>query len=240
MDDGRAVRRLDRRVHGALEHQACRARAAARRSSPRSCGLRRRVPGTRRVPGRAVALGDRSRLAPVAHGGRRRRATGCSTRRASASSSTSATCTSARSTSSRTEGCIPATRFRCGTGWTRSSPGSRGSIPSVVMRHEPSLLAPIACRRGVRGGRRRLPARAGGGRSRSRRSRSSASRPATAARTRCSRCRQRGAADPRAGRDRAVLHAPGAAPGRACAVVRSARARPPLVRALHARSRSSC
>ncbi len=40
------------------------------------------------------------------------------------------TCTCARSTSSRTAGCIPATRSRSGTSSSRSSRGSRASIPA--------------------------------------------------------------------------------------------------------------
>ena len=49
------------------------------------------------------------------------------------------------STSSRTAACTPATRSRSGTGSSRSSRGSRASTPAIVVRHEPSLLAPLAC-----------------------------------------------------------------------------------------------
>ena len=67
-----------------------------------------------------------------------------------------------------------------------------GLDPEQVVRHEPSLLAPLACVLVVRGGRRGLRLARGRGSPCSRRSsRSSASGRATAARSRRSRCRRR-------------------------------------------------
>ena len=64
-----------------------------------------------------------------------------------------------------------------------------GLDPDVVVRHEPSLLAPIACAVAWEAGVAVFGSRARrASRSWSRRSRSSASARATAARTRCSRC----------------------------------------------------
>ena len=121
-------------------------------------GSKARVPGTRRRTWFAVVARRRrrARLAPLARRRAPSSATASSTRRACASSSTSATCTCARSTSSRTAGCTPATRSRSGTGFVALVAWFSGLDPAVVVRHEPSLLAPIAVRGRVGGGRRRL------------------------------------------------------------------------------------
>ena len=71
-------------------------------------------------------------------------------------------CTCARSTSSRTAGCIPATRSRSGTSFLALVSWFSGVDPGIVVRHEPSLLAPLAVRRRLGGRRRRLRLALGG------------------------------------------------------------------------------
>ena len=165
-------------------------------------------------------------------------ATGSSTRRACGSSSSSATCTCARSTSSRTAGSIPATPFRSGTASSRSSRGSRGLDPGgPPARGVAARAARVRRRLGV--GRRRLRLRVGGlvGARRLAR-RSSASPPGTAARTSRSRCRGR----PRGScscRPRSRSSSPGSRRARVRRLparrrLRRARARPSDLRALRA------
>ena len=72
-------------------------------------------------------------------------ATGCSTRRACASSSTSATSTSARVDEFKDGGLHPGYAFPLWHGFVALVSWVSGVDPAEVMRHEPSLLAPLAC-----------------------------------------------------------------------------------------------
>ena len=72
-------------------------------------------------------------------------ATGSSTWRACASSSSSATCTCGRSTSSRTAASTPGYAFPLWHGFHALVAKVSGLDPAVVVNHEASLLAPLAC-----------------------------------------------------------------------------------------------
>ena len=135
-------------------------RCTARSTSPSSCSALifvGRAASRDRVRAHRVRRASRARAPWLAR--RRRARLGCSgtsrapspatassTRRACASSSTWRRCTCAPSTSSRTAGSIPGYAFPLWHGFLALVSWFSGVDPGVVVRHEPSLLAPLACR----------------------------------------------------------------------------------------------